>query len=150
VINLDKLESFITIDVLVVGGGMAGLCAAIKASESHINVLVVDKGGIGWSGQVPVGSGSLAYIYPDQVERFCQWVTEYNQYLNNQDWTYMLAQGLTRVHNELADLGVPFLKKNGDIAIVTLGKDNYRTKLDAPRAMLKLKALLYPGSKNLG
>jgi succinate dehydrogenase / fumarate reductase, flavoprotein subunit len=118
---------------------MAGLCAAIKAIESQINVLVVDKGGIGWSGQVPVGGGSLAYIYTDQVERFCQWVTEYNQYLNNQDWTYRLAQGLTVVHKELAVLGVPFFKKNGDFAIVTLGKDNYRTKLDAPRAMLKLK-----------
>ena len=87
-----------------------------------------------------MGGGSLAYLYPDQVERFCQWVTEYNGYLNNQDWTYRLAQGLTGIHNELAALGVPFLRNQGEIAIVSMGKDNYRTKMDAPKAMLKLKS----------
>jgi fumarate reductase (CoM/CoB) subunit A len=91
------LEEIISTDILVIGGGMAGLCAAIKARESDVNVLVVDKGGIGWAGQVPLGGGSLAYLYPDQVEGFCKWVTEFNRYLNNQEWTHKLAQGLTDV-----------------------------------------------------
>jgi succinate dehydrogenase / fumarate reductase flavoprotein subunit len=138
--SLEELGVVITTDVLVLGGGMAGLCAAIKAREQQAEVLVVDKGGIGWAGQVPLGGGGLAYIYPDRVDEFCKWVAEYTHYFNNQDWTYTLARGLTKVHQELDSLGVPFFKTNGEFYILTLGKDSYATKLDTPRTMIKLKS----------
>lgn len=147
---LEQPEEEISTDILVLGGGMAGLCAAIKARESGSSVLVVDKGGIGWAGQVPLGGGSLAYLYPDQVERFCKFVTEFNKYLNNQEWTLNFAQRLNTVHNELDAMGVPFLKNNNKIAIISLGKDNHRTRFDAPRAMIKLRqAALNRGVKTI-
>ena len=40
-------------DVLVVGGGMAGVFAAVKAHDAGANVLLVDKGAVGKSGQTP-------------------------------------------------------------------------------------------------
>lgn len=40
-------------DVLIVGGGLAGLAAAVKIKEerAEAEVLVVDKGGIGGQGR---------------------------------------------------------------------------------------------------
>ena len=40
-------------DVLVVGGGYAGLCAAVKARKAGMSVVLVDKGRPGYSGQSP-------------------------------------------------------------------------------------------------
>ena len=50
-----------TSDILIVGGGVAGLTAAIQIKEKdpRLNVLVIDKGTIGWSGQgTKAGNGS--------------------------------------------------------------------------------------------
>lgn len=41
------------VDVLVVGGGMAGLFAAVKAHDAGANVMIVSKGRLGASGQTP-------------------------------------------------------------------------------------------------
>ena len=49
-------EKVIDTDVLVIGGGMAGCFAAIKAREQGVGVLLVDKGYTGKSGQTPFAS----------------------------------------------------------------------------------------------
>ena len=41
--RIDELGSVISTDVLILGGGGAGLCAAIKAADTKVNVLVLDK-----------------------------------------------------------------------------------------------------------
>jgi len=48
-------------DVLVVGSGMAGLFAAVKAHDAGAKVLMVSKGGLGTSGQTPFAKGIFAY-----------------------------------------------------------------------------------------
>ena len=48
-------------DVLVVGGGMAGLFAAVKAHDAGARVLMVSKGRLGASGQTPFARGIFAY-----------------------------------------------------------------------------------------
>ena len=45
----------ISTDVLVIGGGLAGLNAAIAAAENGAEVLVLDKGGIARSGSIGGG-----------------------------------------------------------------------------------------------
>ena len=51
------------------------MCAALKAKESGADVLMVDKCGIGWNGQVPIGGGILAYVYPSNVDQWVERVT---------------------------------------------------------------------------
>lgn len=50
-----------TTDVLVIGGGMAGLFAAIKAHDAGAKVTLVSKGRLGASGQTPFAKGIFDY-----------------------------------------------------------------------------------------
>ncbi|SHO49922.1 FAD-dependent oxidoreductase [Desulfopila aestuarii] len=48
-------------DVLVVGSGMAGVFASVKAHDAGARVLVVSKGRLGASGQAPFARGIFSY-----------------------------------------------------------------------------------------
>lgn len=48
-------------DVLVIGGGFAGLFAAVKAHDAGAKVMVVAKGGFGRSGLTPFAKGVFQY-----------------------------------------------------------------------------------------
>ncbi len=85
--NIESLGTVIKTDVLVLGAGGAGMCAALKAKENNVDVLLIDKMGIGWNGQVPIGGGILAYVYPDYAEKWAENVTRQSFFFNNQDWT---------------------------------------------------------------
>ena len=45
--NIEDLGEVISSDVLIIGGGLAGLLASIEARAKGADVLVVDKGGVG-------------------------------------------------------------------------------------------------------
>lgn len=73
----EKTDETLTADVVVVGGGGAGLTAAIKADEAGLNVILVEKtgslgGALGVSGGNQVVSGSQlqeeAGVSDDSVE----------------------------------------------------------------------------------
>ena len=130
----------ITTDVLVLGAGGAGMCAALKARESGADVLMVDKCGVGWNGQVPIGGGILAYLYPDRVEQWVESVTRGSYFFNNQDWTHTFGSRMHQSTMDLADMGVTFLKnkKDGEIDILSWGPTNV-TLFDAPKSLVALK-----------
>lgn len=48
-------------DVLVIGGGMAGLFAAVKAHDAGSKVMLVSKGRLGSSGATPFAKGIFSY-----------------------------------------------------------------------------------------
>ncbi|MBI2955512.1 MAG: FAD-dependent oxidoreductase [Chloroflexi bacterium] len=57
-----KIET-VDADVLCIGGGIAGLMAAIRASELGARVVVVEKGSIGYSGAARMGNDHFwAYV----------------------------------------------------------------------------------------
>jgi len=60
VAELDSLGEVISADVLVVGGGIAGLAAAItvKEKDPSLEVLVVEKATSGWAGR---RTGAVGY-----------------------------------------------------------------------------------------
>jgi len=61
-INPDKLSTTTTeADVLVVGSGIAGVFAAVKATDAGAKVLMVSKGRLGASGLTPFARGIFAY-----------------------------------------------------------------------------------------
>ena len=48
-------------DVLVIGGGMAGLFAAVKAHDAGARTMIVSKGRLGSSGMTPFAKGFFIY-----------------------------------------------------------------------------------------
>ncbi|MBN1190062.1 MAG: FAD-binding protein [Dehalococcoidales bacterium] len=137
--KINDLGTVITTDVLVLGAGGAGMLAALKASESGASVLMIDKMGIGWNGQVPIGGGILAYIHPDYVDTWVEKVVRDSNYFCNQDWTEIFGRAMHKSTYDLADMGLTFLKKDGKLNILNWGPNIYVTLFDAPKSLVALK-----------
>ena len=72
--TIENLGEVVSTDLLIIGGGLAGLVAAIKAKEYSVDVLLVDKQTIGWSGKAPkVGGGLWVMLPDDDVDRFAEY-----------------------------------------------------------------------------
>jgi succinate dehydrogenase / fumarate reductase, flavoprotein subunit len=72
-------DQVLSADVLVVGGGIAGLTAAISAKEADpsVSVLVVDKATCGFGGKANKGGGNLAFLEPeDSLEEMLRFRVE--------------------------------------------------------------------------
>jgi succinate dehydrogenase/fumarate reductase flavoprotein subunit len=94
--------------VLVIGGGMAGLFAAVKAHDAGANVLMVSKGRLGASGQTPFAKGIFAYDPTKEdisIDEFVATVSRSALGTNNNAYTKQMAEhSLARV-NELKEWG---------------------------------------------
>jgi succinate dehydrogenase / fumarate reductase flavoprotein subunit len=80
----------VTAEVLVIGGGLAGAWAAIKAKEAGREVVLIDKGKIGRSGSSVFAAGSLNICFPqDDKEVWLNEIVERGEYLNDQEWVLL-------------------------------------------------------------
>jgi len=95
----------LTTDVLVIGGGIAGLCAANKAAEQGAKVLIVEKGVTPWTGQAPSAGGAFNAVPPEGVEAQVKFMIKEGEYLNDQDWTYTYTRDSHPVIFEMAQWG---------------------------------------------
>ncbi|MBW2063512.1 MAG: FAD-binding protein [Deltaproteobacteria bacterium] len=111
-----KEESVFETDVLIIGGGMAGLFAAIKAKEKGPSVTILDKGYVGKSGSTPY---AFWYVLndPDRAHDLDQWMEYVNtlgEYLNNRKWTEIVFRESYERYQDLLSYGVEFmLEKDG-------------------------------------
>ena len=106
------MENLITTDVLVIGGGMAGCFAAIKARESGLAVTLVDKGYVSKSGQTPF-AGSYALYHHDwghDLEAWMNQVDRVGEYVNNRVWTELVFKDSYARYQDLVSWGVEFDK----------------------------------------
>ncbi|MFH1490689.1 MAG: FAD-binding protein, partial [Pseudomonadota bacterium] len=73
-------------DVLVIGGGIAGLWAASRAKASADRVLVVDKGPRDWGGLASLAGGDMIVVFPeDNIHGFMDDLVYYYEGLCEQD-----------------------------------------------------------------
>ena len=63
--DIEDLGEVISTDVLIIGGGISGVVAAIKAREYPVDVLIVDKATVGWAGQATKSGNGLWIMGPD-------------------------------------------------------------------------------------
>ena len=122
--NHSSRENRLEADVLVVGGGIAGCFAAIKAREQGAEVILVDKGFIGKSGQTPYARGFMAFN-PDWGHKLDVWMDYINktsEYINNRYWAEITITESYARYQDLVSWGVRFKK----------GKDGQPIRHPAP------------------
>ena len=128
-------------DVLVVGGGLAGCWAALRAAQNGARVLIAEKGYVSRAGCSPMSGGVMTAPTPD--DDLDVWADEFIRsggYMNNQEWLEsFLADQVERV-GELDRLG-PVIVKNQDNSIRRLrsrGMVHVRCLQFNPKATLTL------------
>lgn len=130
-------ENSIETDVLIIGGGIAGIRAAIEASHGGTAVILANKGYLGQDGAVVwmAGGGYQAALYPpDSIEQHVRDTIQAGKYLNNQDLVQTFLSLAPQSIRDLARWGVRWRKKEGKYAQIRMPGETYG------RCMLHVKS----------
>ena len=100
-------RTVIDTDVLVIGGGIAGVFAAISARELGADVTLVSKGAIGKSGQTPWANSFFVFNedWGDDRDLYLSEITTIGEYVNNRVWTEKLIEQSFDRYQELVGWG---------------------------------------------
>ncbi|NCA84481.1 MAG: FAD-binding protein [Clostridia bacterium] len=94
-INTNEMESTnFSVDVLVIGSGMAGLFAAVKAHDAGAKTMMVSKGRLGSSGQTPFAKGIFEFDADTSkytIDEFVEMVGRSALNTNNPAYTRQVA-----------------------------------------------------------
>lgn len=94
-------------DVLVIGGGQAGVFAAVKARENGAEVTMAVKGTVGRSGLTP-GANTFFIYDPSSGDDYDTYIKQFRssgEYLNNMDWTEKIMQESLKTWEEFSSWG---------------------------------------------
>lgn len=94
-------------DVLVIGGGFAGVNAAMAAHEAGADVVLVDKGRPGYSGLSPWPSSHRWFDAEmgDDEQAFKDCIKKGSEYTGNADWYQMWIDHSKEAYERLAEWG---------------------------------------------
>ncbi|MFZ7101597.1 MAG: FAD-binding protein [Peptococcaceae bacterium] len=135
----------ISTDILIIGGGSAGVMAALRAKETNPNqrVVVFEKGHMKYSGCIPRGMDALNIVtvpgvatpedYVDDAVVGCEGVLDEGP-------SYEMAKRSWPLMQKLIEWGVNFPKYDGEYEIVKAhAKKGYTVTMKEPN----LKTILY-------
>lgn len=123
-------------DVLVIGGGLAGCWAAIRAADLSASVVLVDKARVSRSGASTFASGVI--LAPQDGDDLAAWleeIVEAGEYLNDQDWVRVLLEEQVQRINEMISWGVPFELDPSGRLVRAVGRGHQVSKLAIFRGM---------------
>lgn len=107
-------------DVLVIGGGIAGCFAAIRAKERDLNVVLVDKSYAGHSYATRFATLNFLVYNPsegeDALNTCLKAVALRGEYVNDPEWTEIVLRESWDRYQELASWGADFCRsENGSM-----------------------------------
>lgn len=118
-------------DILVIGGGLAGLMSAIEAARAAKKVVVVTKGLAGRSGNTIMARNGMAAVLEegydgDSINQHFEDTVKAGQSINNLAMVKVFSARADAAINRLVELGVPFLEANG--ALLRKGSPGHSRK----------------------
>ena len=118
-----SIDKTVETDVLVIGGGIAGCFAAIKAREQGARVVLVDKACTAKSGGTVVAGAGYMFFNPDwghNLEATLNAINRNGEYLSNREWAEVIMNDSWETYQDLVSWGVEFPIENDRI------KDHYQ------------------------
>ena len=103
-------EQTITADVLIIGGGLAGSFAAIKAKEQdpEAEVIVLEQGVAGFHGRASYGTNIMRCVLPEDDHDYALWgTTMQTDYMVDQEYA---MDCINESYNIISDI----IKMGGD------------------------------------
>lgn len=108
------------LDVLVIGGGLAAIRAAVAACEAGARTGMVLKGVLGKSGSSAIAGGGLAAVLggtdapDDNLDKHYHDTLVSGDFVNDPDLVRQLVSNAPRATRELEAMGAQFVRKNLD------------------------------------
>jgi len=121
-------DKVIYTDVLVVGGGLAGCFAAIRARSLGVDVTLVDKNYVGRTGCSIFAGGMLVFNHDwgDKIEEWLAQFSRVGEYIVDRYWVETLLKESYDRYRDLVSWGVSFFKKDGTIGYPAPGEEPNR------------------------
>lgn len=113
---MNKLNA---VDVLVIGGALAGLTAALAAHESGARVMLVSKAPVGKAGNTLIAAGVICAVLEadDSPELFLENLRASGKGLIEEALTRKMAYNSTKIFHKLCEFGVNFAAADGKIKV---------------------------------
>jgi succinate dehydrogenase / fumarate reductase, flavoprotein subunit len=137
-VGLNALGRVVETDILVIGGGVAGLWSAIRARQNVKRVTIVDKGQKDWGGQASrSGGATVAAVPPDLPEDFIKDLVYYYDGLCDQELWNAIFKGSYDRLKDYERLGYEFITDAGGRlkGIPQRGLDHVKCYLGKPFGM---------------
>jgi succinate dehydrogenase/fumarate reductase flavoprotein subunit len=122
-----KKQQKINTEILVIGGGGAGLRAAIASARQGSRVLLVSQSPVGYGNNSAIAAGKMCVVIDttDSPQAYLKDVLSAGRFINNKSLVEILAEhSVHQVHN-LGQLGVSFVRKNGDLEVGSVPGHSY-------------------------
>ncbi|MFC1891682.1 FAD-binding protein [Thermodesulfobacteriota bacterium] len=121
-------QEIIETDVLVIGGGVAGTFAAVKAKEKGVDVVLADKGYVGRSGSTP-WFGAFNTYNPaggQPRERYIANAQRQDEFIARLDYTEMWLDKSPEIGKDVISWGTVGALNHGDVFREQLKKQKIR------------------------
>src|SRR3990170_4285497 len=125
---MEKVD--INADVLVIGGGLAGVWAVIRAKDFADEVVLVDKARVSRSGASTSAAGvMLAPQDDDNLNLWMREIVEKGEYLNDQDWVQKLLIDQIQRIKDMESWGIPFERDESGRIKRIIGRGHEHTRI---------------------
>lgn len=136
-----KTGEVVETDVLVIGAGLAGCMAAIRAKAFAPRVVLVDKAVVARSGASGWAYYLLAPPPPKERDVWKKELVEKGNYLSDQDWVDVLLQEHEQRISDMESWGVPFERDDKGDLIAKAGRGHRETRFITSDGLLRMEAL---------
>lgn len=116
-------------DVLVIGGGLAGCWAALRARDFTPDVVLVDKGMVARSGTTVFCHEMLAPAPDAQLDSWLKEVVEHAQFMSEEPFARILLADQGKRVRDLESWGVPFERDERGDLFLALGRGHITSRV---------------------
>lgn len=133
-----KTIQTIDTDVLVIGGGAAGLRAAIEARKYDLNVVVISESPVGFRNNTAVSGATIAATgiwkeLGDSPEVHLKDTITAGRFINDRRLVETMTSGATQQVYDLIKFGVNFRQRHGELLVWQIPGHTYPRSISAEK-----------------